>query len=168
MTWPRQIGVHVVGVMPMGLLIFMLIPGLAFAMGLFAATLAWVKGYRPWFWLVSMGPIGAVLMLIKPNLNRAQTPEEREQWEARADWTGGILSGITLFFSFAVPILLFGALFSYRGVAVAPPTFTVRSPAATEVMVDEPVDSPMESQDEQPATPSEPAAKPLDKETDGP
>lgn len=82
----------------MGMVIVSLAGGtLLFGPGVLAAFVARHKGYRPWFWLLSAGPFGALLILLKPNLKQATTPEERERWEARTDLAGGILSGFTLF-----------------------------------------------------------------------
>lgn len=67
------------------------------------------KGYRPWFWPLSLGPVGAMVILLKTPLARATTPEMREAWDQRADWTGGILSAMTfLFMSAAALAMLFG------------------------------------------------------------
>jgi hypothetical protein len=109
-------------------LILFLSSCLLFGPGLYAALDAWMKGYRPWFWLVSLGPVGLLLMLLRPNLKRATTPEEREQWEQRADWTGGILSGITLFFAMAMPIGGMMAIYSLRSVVTAPATAVITAP----------------------------------------
>lgn len=124
-------------------LILFLCSCLLFGPGLFAALDAWMKGYRPWFWLVSLGPIGLLLMLLRPNLNQATTPEEREQWEQRADWTGGILSGITLFFAM-MPVAATMAIFSLRSVAVPRPAAVIAAPppvSTVEVEVMPAVDS---------------------------
>lgn len=91
-------------------------------LGLISAIIANFKGYRPWFWILSMGPIGLIIMLVKQSLNRATTPEERERWETQADWTGGVLSGLTFMSVFALPILGAAAFLSARAVAIpAPP-----------------------------------------------
>lgn len=152
-------------------LIFFLCSGLFFGSGLFSACLAWVKGYRPWFWLVSLGPIGALSMLLRPNLNRATTPEEREQWEQRADWTGGILSGITLFFAMGLPIVGMLAFFSLRTVAVGPATAVIAVPAQPiedelgEMPAPEPQVSPVESSPEAKSNQSsEPSDKPANEQ----
>ena len=131
------------------LLVFVaLCSGVFFVSGMISVSLAWIKGYRPWFWLVSLGPVGALLMLLKPNLNRATTPEERELWEQRADWTGGILSGITLFFSMAMPIL---GMVTFFTMAIGPAPAVIAVPAQpivdqlVEMPAPEPQVSPVES-----------------------
>ena len=141
------------------------------ATGLFAACLAWMKGYRPWFWLISLGPVGALSMLLRPNLNRATTPEEREQWEQRADWTGGILSGFSLFFMMAMPIAGVLAIFSLRSVAVGPAPAMIAVPAQpiedelVEMPAPEPQVSPVESSPEAKSDPaSEPSVKPANEQ----
>lgn len=88
--------------MIMGILLLIVLLGcISFGAGLVSAVVARFKGYRPWFWVLSLGPVGLLLILVKPNLGKATTPEMREQWEQRADWTGGVLSCITLFFLIA-------------------------------------------------------------------
>lgn len=134
-------------------LIFFLCCGLFCATGLFAAVVAWMKGYRPWFWVASLGPIGALLMMLRPNLNRATTPEEREEWEQRADWTGGILSGITLFVAMGLPVFGMVAIFSLRSAVVVRPAAVIAVQAssvtvkADEMSVAEPQVAPVESAD---------------------
>lgn len=77
--------------------------------GFIAAVVAHRKGYRPWFWVLSCGLVGLVVTAVMPPIRRAETPELRERWETRADWTGGILSGITFMLMFVFPIM--GGLF---------------------------------------------------------
>ena len=153
------------------LIFFFLCSGLFFGAGLFAAGVAYAKGYRPWFWLISLGPVGALLMLLRPNLNRATTPEVREQWEERADWTGGILSGITLFFMMAMPIAGAVAIFSLRSVVVGPAPTVITVPAQpiedelVEMPVTEPQVSPVESSPEANSNQSgEPSVKPANEQ----
>jgi hypothetical protein len=144
---------------PIWILVVIVAPSLFFGFGLLAAWMAWRKGYRPWFWLLSLGPIGALSMLLRPNLNRAETPEEREKWEQRADWTGGILSGVSLFFVMALPLVGMLVFFS---LAVAPvPRAVIAVPAQsveTEVPLLDPPASAVESSDrtncDQPSQPS--------------
>ncbi|MBC8117044.1 MAG: hypothetical protein H7062_21825 [Candidatus Saccharimonas sp.] len=152
-------------------LIFFLCSSLFFGLGLVAAGVAYMKGYRPWFWLVSLGPIGAMSMLLRPNLNRATTPEEREQWEQRADWTGGILSGITLFFAMGLPIVGMLAFFSLRTVAVPSAPAMIAVPALpiedelVKMPVTEPQVSPVESSPEANSNQSsEPSVKPANEQ----
>ena len=144
---------------------------LFFVTGMISVSLAWMKGYRSWFWFVSMGPVGALLMLLWPNLNRATTPEERELWEQRADWTGGILSGITLFFAMAMPIVGMVAIFSLRSVAVIRPTAVITVPTQpiedelVEMPAPEPQVSPVESSPEAKSNPaSETSGKPANEQ----
>jgi len=80
-------------------------PIFIFGPGFLAALIAWNKGYRPWFWFLAMGPIGLLWVLLTPAVSQATTPEERERWETRTDWTGGILSGFTLLPMFALPLM---------------------------------------------------------------
>ena len=124
---------------------------LLFGAGFVAALLAQKKGYRPWFWLISLGPVGALWMLLKPNLRHATTPEARDQWETHADWTGGILSGFTLFFLMGLP--LFGMLAIFR-VTAMPPAGAMNAatviPTPQPVLEANPVDS---SVTKPPATP---------------
>lgn len=121
--------------------------GLMLLLGLISAIIANFKGYRPWFWILAMGPVGLIIMLVKQSLNRATTPEERERWETQADWTGGVLSGLTFMSVFGLPILGAAAFLSARAVAipapppVAPPLVVVPEvapPALDEVMIDAP------------------------------
>ncbi|MEK6259666.1 MAG: hypothetical protein AABP62_13695 [Planctomycetota bacterium] len=117
-----------------------------FVSSMISVSLAWLKGYRPWFWLVSLGPVGALLMLLQPNLNRATTPEQRERWEQRADWTGGILSGFTLFFGMALPILGMAVFFvSPMAVPTAPAMIAVPTPSIVDELVEMPAPKPQVS-----------------------
>lgn len=120
----------------MGLLVFLviiLVSGVVLVTGLITALVANSKGYRPWFWILSMGPIGLIIMMVKQSLNQATTPEERERWESQADWTGGVLSGLTFMTVFGLPVLGAAAFLSARGVAfpappIAPPPPVVAPP----------------------------------------
>src|ERR1700742_5028468 len=80
--------------------------GLLLGSGLISAVIAHQKGYRPWYWILSSGLLGTLIILIMPRLGRASTPEQRDKWEARADWTGGILSGLTFLAMFFVVMLV--------------------------------------------------------------
>ena len=143
------------------LIFFFLCSGLFFGAGLFAAGVAYVKGYRPWFWLIPLGPVGALLMLLRPNLNRATTPEEREQWEQRADWTGGVLSGITLFCMMAMPIAGVMLIFSLRSVAVTrTPAVIAAPPQAVNVVIKSANDSEGSTENESPGENSNSAGEP--------
>lgn len=105
--------------------------GLFFGAGFVAAFVARGKGYRPWFWLLALGPVGLLLLLIKPPLRNAATPEERERWEQRADWTGGILSVGTFFLLFAMPAFVLVGFASFRVARVVPPAAIAIPPATT-------------------------------------
>lgn len=102
------------------LLIGLLGSCLVFGPGLLAGFVARQKGYRPWPWLLSMGPIGLLLVLLGKGLDQAKTPEEREQWESRSDWTGGILSGFTMFFVLLLPLSVMLLAFSWRSASIGP------------------------------------------------
>jgi hypothetical protein len=115
---------------------------LVFGPGVISAFVAWSKGYRPWFWLLSFGPVGTLLISLKPSLGKAATPEEREAWETRADWTGGILSGFTILPMFGLPLLLVVGMFSYLSMAAPAPPAVTAGPAptrqvATEAMIED-------------------------------
>ncbi|MDB5342973.1 MAG: hypothetical protein JWP89_1350 [Schlesneria sp.] len=77
--------------------------------GLVSAVVAQRKGYRPWFWILSFGLVGLLVTALMPGLGKAATPEQREHWETRADWTGGVLSVCTFMLMFVFPLM--GALF---------------------------------------------------------
>ncbi|HEY4262524.1 MAG TPA: hypothetical protein VGM98_20345 [Schlesneria sp.] len=117
------------GVTEMGLLLvlFVLGGGLFLGPGLISAFIAHRKGYRPWFWLLSMGLIGTVVTLIIPGLGKATTPEERDRWESRADWAGGLMSGFTFFSLLALPLM--AALF-FVGASRAAPAMRPMAPIA--------------------------------------
>ena len=105
-----------------------------FGPGFIAAVVAHRKGYRPWFWILSLGLVGMLVTLFMPGLVRATTPEQREQWESRADWTGGLLSGCTFLGMFVFPVV--GVLFFARAVTLmgappAPPPPTTAPPSIT-------------------------------------
>jgi hypothetical protein len=123
---------------------------LVFGPGFLAAVIAWKKGYRPWFWFLAMGPIGLLWILLTPNIAQATTPEERERWETRTDWSGGILSGFTLLPMFALPLLgmAFYALAARPARAPMPVTpIAVTMPVVT---VEEPPDPTVKSEIESP------------------
>lgn len=111
--------------------------GLVLAPGLLSAVVAHYKGYRPWFWILSSGLLGMLIILIVPSLGRAVTPEQREKWESRADWTGGILSGLTFLSVFAVvtsAVLLFFSMAVPLRVKTAP---VLTAPTAASPTMDE-------------------------------
>lgn len=55
--------------------------------------LAWRKGYAPYYWLFACGPVGLVVVCCLRSLKQAETPEQYEQMEARANLIGSILTG---------------------------------------------------------------------------
>ena len=128
------------------LLIGLLGSCLVFGPGLIAGVIAWHKGYRPWFWLLSFGPVGMFWILFKPSLDKATTPEERERWESRADWTGGVLSGFTSFVMFGIPLIAVVGYFSMSLTPAAP-----RPVPAAPLMKTERIETPSNSS-EPPAT----------------
>jgi hypothetical protein len=95
--------------------------GLFCGAGLVTEVLAARKGYRPWFWIAALGPVGLIVMMLKPNLTSAATPEEREAMEQLADWTGGILSGVMFFLGVGMPVFNVMTFVQFQGVLLAPP-----------------------------------------------
>lgn len=122
----------------MGLLLFLgavILSGIILVAGLITALVANAKGYRPWFWILAMGPIGLIVMVVRKSLDRATTPEERERWQAQADWTGGILSGLTFVAVFAFPILGMATFIVTRAAVIPPPPMVTPPPIAPPVTV---------------------------------
>jgi hypothetical protein len=133
---------------------------LVFGPGLIAAFVASSKGYRPWFWLLSLGPVGMLVIALKPSLGKAETPEEREAWETSADWTGGVLSGFTILPMFGLPLIFVAGMLSYSSLAVAPPPLpaVTAGPVVTGTMSDEPVEAlPAEKPASEPDGPQDPS-----------
>jgi hypothetical protein len=124
---------------------------LVFGPGLISGLIAWNKGYRPWFWLLSFGPLGTLIVALTPALSRATTPEERERMESRADWTGGILSGFTVMPMFALPVL--GALYFFSFSAPMVPPTPVLIEAGPEESAPAQAAEPLQA--EQPASPEQ-------------
>ncbi len=112
---------------------------LVVGLGLAAAFIAWKKGYPPWFWLVSMGPVGALWILLTPSLDQATTPEDRERWETRANWTGGMLSGFTILPMFGLPLIVLVGYFAWQSVPVGPPAPppTLNATVVTDSVIEE-------------------------------
>lgn len=94
---------------------------LIFGPGLLAGLIAHQKGFRPWHWLVSAGPVGLVIVLFMPSRGDAKTPEQQADWENRYDWIGGLLSGITAILLFGFSLFLIFTLLSVPSVAVPLP-----------------------------------------------
>jgi hypothetical protein len=67
--------------------------------------IAMKKGYAPYYWLLACGPIGLMVIMSQAALKSAKNPEEYEQLENQANFTGAILSGIAIFIAM-VPVLL--------------------------------------------------------------
>lgn len=97
-----------------------LIPATIFGLGLVSGWIAWAKHYRPWYWLLSMGPIGTFVIAILPDLLSANTPEERDKLESKVNWTGGILSGMTFLPVVGLPVMGAIVFLSFRAAAPAP------------------------------------------------
>jgi 4-amino-4-deoxy-L-arabinose transferase-like glycosyltransferase len=110
--------------------------------GLVSAVVAHRKGYRPWFWILSSGLVGLLVTVLMPGLGKADTPEQRERWETRADWTGGILSACTFMLMFVFPVI--GALFFVSVSApMAGPAIPIPPTMAPLITVEEPMDAEM-------------------------
>lgn len=109
----------------MGVIFVVLAAGSALVLGpgLVAAVVAHRKGYRPWFWILSCGLAGLLVTALMPGLGKADTPEQRERWENRADWTGGILSTFTFMSMMLLPLI--GSLVLFGSVASVKSGFTV-------------------------------------------
>ena len=83
------------------LLVFATIGFASFISFLISPFVAWRKGYAPYYWLFACGPIGLVIVCCLPSLRTAETPEQYEQMESRANLIGSILTGVALFLSVA-------------------------------------------------------------------
>lgn len=103
--------------------------------GLLSAVVAHRKGYRPWFWILSSGLVGLLVTVLMPGLGKADTPEQRERWEKRADWTGGLLSGFTFAFMFVLPAL--GLMFFVGAWKTAPMMRPLGIPAPPQIVVED-------------------------------
>lgn len=68
------------------------------------------KGYAPYFWLFACGPVGLIVIACFPSATKAVNPEDLEALQARANTTGAILTGFSLFVALAllVPIVVLG------------------------------------------------------------
>jgi nitric oxide reductase large subunit len=121
--------------------------------GLVSAVVAHRKGYRPWFWILSCGLVGMLVTLLIPGLDQAATPEQRERWESRADWTGGLLSGFTFLFMGLLPTL--GLVFFVGAWRAAPMMKPGAIPTPPPIVVEERVmmtiETPAETIEPQPA-----------------
>jgi hypothetical protein len=77
----------------------------SFVSFLVSPFVAWSKGYVPYYWLFACGPVGLVVVCCLRSLKNAETPEQYEQMEARANLIGSILTGIALFLSVGLAAL---------------------------------------------------------------
>lgn len=91
-------------------LIFLAVSGASFISFVASPLIAWRKGYAPYLWLFACGPIGLIVIACLPAANTAQTPEQMELMQARANTTGAILTGLALVISamLIVPAILIG------------------------------------------------------------
>ena len=87
------------------LLVFATIGFASFISFLISPFVAWRKGYAPYYWLFACGPVGLVVVCCLRSLKNAETPEQYEQMEARANLIGSILTGIALFLSVGLTAL---------------------------------------------------------------
>ena len=83
-------------------IIFLALMLSSFVSFLVSPFIAWRKGYAPYYWMFACGPVGLIVVCCLRSLKLAETPEEYERMEARANLTGGILTGIALFLSFGL------------------------------------------------------------------
>lgn len=91
-------------------LIFLAVSGASFVSFLVSPFIAWRKGYAPYLWLFACGPVGLIVIAWLPAANTAQTPEQMELMQVRANTTGAILTGLALVISamLIVPAMLIG------------------------------------------------------------
>ena len=95
-------------VIPIWIVFFFLTISLtSFVSFLIAPFVAWRKGYAPYYWLFACGPVGLVVVCCLQSLRSAETPEQYEQMEARANLIGSVLTGIALFLSVGLIALFF-------------------------------------------------------------
>lgn len=87
-------------------LVFFVVTGLSFISFLVSPFVAWRKGYAPYYWLFACGPVGLVVVCCLRSLRSAETPEQYERMEVRANLIGSILTGIALFLSVGLISLL--------------------------------------------------------------
>ena len=82
---------------------------LSFVSFLVSPLIAWRKGYAPYFWLFACGPIGLIVVSCLPSTTSAETPEQLELMQSRANTAGAILSGIAFFLvAMLIPTWLIG------------------------------------------------------------
>jgi len=86
--------------------------------GLLAGLIAWAKGYRPRYWLLSL-PQGLFIMLCFPDCSRSP-PEQRLRQRAGANVFGMFVSGMNLFFGTLILISLHEDQVRRSG-AISPP-----------------------------------------------
>jgi MFS family permease len=136
----------------MGMIFVVLAVGGAIVLGpgLVSAVVAHRKGYRPWFWILACGLVGLLVTVLIPGLSQESTPEQRERWESRADWTGGLLSGFTFLFTGLLPVL--GIMFFVGSWSAAPMNAPLPNPPPPPFLLEEEVTTTIET----PATTIEP------------
>ena len=89
--------------------LFVTVMVLSFVSFLVSPFIAWRKGYAPYFWLFACGPIGLIVVSCLRSTKDAETPEQLEQMQSRANTTGAILSGIVFFLvAMLIPTWLIG------------------------------------------------------------
>ena len=81
---------------PIGIPAFLPLSMALFVSFLVSPFVAWRKGYAPYYWLFACGPVGLVVVSCLRSLKRAETPEQYEQMEARANMIGTHLTGIAI------------------------------------------------------------------------
>ena len=90
-------------------LVFASIGFASFLSFLISPLVAWRKGYAPYYWQFACGPVGLVVVCCLRSLRSAETPEQYERMETRANWIGGVLTGVAVFLSAGLaPLLILG------------------------------------------------------------
>ena len=89
--------------------LFVTVMVISFVSCLVSPFIAWRKGYAPYFWLFACGLIGLIVVSCLPSIKDAETPEQLELMQSRANTTGAILSGIVFFLvAMLIPTWLIG------------------------------------------------------------
>ena len=91
-------------------LVYFVAAALSFVSFLVSPFIARGKGYLPYYWLFACGPIGLIVIACLPSATSAETPEQLELLQSRANTTGAILSGVAFFVvaMLVVPVVLIG------------------------------------------------------------